>query len=157
MTARFGADPIRTTGHALAFYERSLSVYALHGNQKVITIIITLIEAVQKGRKAMDNRGAGRGDERYRYVVVAMLALAYMLNFVDRQLLSILVEPIKAELALSDTQMGMLTGLMFALFYTLFGIPVAMIADRKNRVRLVAIACATWSVFTALSGLARGY
>lgn len=157
MTARFGADPIRATGHALAFYERSLSVYALHGNQKVITIIITLIEAVQKGRKAMDNRGAGRGDERYRYVVVAMLALAYMLNFVDRQLLSILVEPIKAELALSDTQMGMLTGLMFALFYTLFGIPVAMIADRKNRVRLVAIACATWSVFTALSGLARGF
>jgi MFS family permease len=105
----------------------------------------------------MNGDDANKDDGLYRYVVVAMLALAYMLNFVDRQLLSILVEPIKAELALSDTQMGLLTGLMFALFYTLFGIPVAMIADRKNRIRLVAIACATWSLFTALSGFARGF
>lgn len=96
-------------------------------------------------------------ESRYRYVVVAALAFTYMLNFVDRQLLSILVEPVKQELGLSDTQMGMLTGLMFALFYTVFGIPVAMIADRGNRTRLVAAACGIWSVFTALSGFATGF
>lgn len=93
----------------------------------------------------------------YRYVVVAALAFTYMLNFIDRQLLSILVEPVKQDLNLSDTQMGMLTGLMFALFYTFFGIPVAMIADRGNRTRLVAAACGLWSVFTALSGFATGF
>lgn len=100
---------------------------------------------------------SGADQSRYRYVVVAALAFTYMLNFVDRQLLSILVEPVKAELGLSDTQMGMLTGLMFALFYTFFGIPVAMIADRGNRTRLVAAACGIWSFFTALSGLASGF
>jgi len=75
----------------------------------------------------------------------------------DRQLLSILVEPIKHDLGLSDTQIGMLTGLMFALFYTFFGIPVAMIADRGNRTKLIAAACGIWSLFTALSGLAGGF
>lgn len=93
----------------------------------------------------------------YPYIVVAALAFTYMLNFVDRQLLSILVEPIKADLGLNDTQIGMLTGLMFALFYTFFGIPVALIADRGHRVRLIAISCAIWSLFTALSGFAKGF
>lgn len=94
---------------------------------------------------------------RYRYLVVAVLAFTYMLNFVDRQLLSILVEPVKQDLGLSDTQMGMLTGLMFALFYTFFGIPVAAIADRGNRTKLIAVACGVWSVFTALSGAATNF
>ena len=94
---------------------------------------------------------------RYRYVVIGTLAFAYMLNFIDRQLLSVLVEPIKHDLGLSDTQIGLLTGLMFALFYSLFGIPVAMIADKGNRTRLIAIACGIWSFFTALSGMATGF
>lgn len=93
----------------------------------------------------------------YPYLVVFVLAVAYMLNFVDRQLLSILVEPIKGDLGLSDTQIGLLTGLMFALFYTFFGIPVALVADRSHRVRLIALSCAVWSLFTALSGLAKGF
>ncbi len=93
----------------------------------------------------------------YPYLVVFVLAVAYMLNFVDRQLLSILVEPIKADLGLNDTQIGLLTGLMFALFYTFFGIPVALIADRSHRVRLIALSCAVWSLFTALSGFAKGF
>lgn len=80
-----------------------------------------------------------------------------MLNFVDRQLLAILAEPIRHELGLSDTQLGMLTGLTFALFYTLFGIPVAMVADRGNRIRLIAAACGIWSLFTILSGSARSF
>lgn len=93
----------------------------------------------------------------YRYVVVAVLAITYMLNFVDRQLLSILAEPVKLDLALSDTQLGMLTGLTFALFYTVFGIPIAALADRWNRVRIIAIACGIWSLFTAASGMASSF
>jgi MFS family permease len=98
-----------------------------------------------------------RRSPRYRYVVVGSLWLVYTLNFVDRQILAILAEPIGRDLNLSDTQLGMLTGLMFALFYTLFGIPVAMLADRKNRIRLIAASCALWSFFTILSGGARSF
>ncbi|WBX85208.1 spinster family MFS transporter [Sphingosinicella microcystinivorans] len=94
---------------------------------------------------------------RYRYFVVAMLSLVYMLNFLDRQLLSILAEPIRGELMLTDTQLGLLTGFMFALFYTAFGVPVAWMADRVNRVRVVAAACALWSLFSAACGLAQNF
>lgn len=93
----------------------------------------------------------------YRYLVAFALASTYMLNFIDRQLLAILAEPIRHELGLSDTQLGMLTGLTFALFYTFFGIPVAMVADRRNRIRLIAVACGVWSLFTMLSGAARSF
>lgn len=94
---------------------------------------------------------------RYPYVVAAMLAVVYMFNFLDRQLLSVLAEPVKHDLDLSDTQLGLLTGFMFALFYTAFGIPIAVIADRWNRVKLVAIACGLWSLFSAASGLATNF
>jgi MFS family permease len=90
----------------------------------------------------------------YRYVVVALLAVAYMFNFLDRQLLTILAESVKEDLALSDTQLGLLTGLTFALFYTVFGIPIAAYADRANRVRVIAASVGVWSLFTAGSGLA---
>jgi predicted MFS family arabinose efflux permease len=93
----------------------------------------------------------------YRYRVAMSLCVVYTFNFLDRQFLSILAEPVKHELLLSDTQLGMLTGLMFALFYTLFGIPVSSLADRYNRVRIVAIACGLWSAFTAACGLATGF
>lgn len=106
-----------------------------------------------------DNPPASRtpGAGGYRYVVVVVLSLTYMLNFIDRQLLSVLAEPVKLELGLSDTQLGMLTGLTFALFYTVFGIPLAALADRWNRVRIIAIACGVWSVFTAASGMASNF
>lgn len=87
-----------------------------------------------------------------RSVALAMLFLVGTINFVDRQLLSVLVEPIRAEIALSDTQFGLLTGLAFALFYAAMGVPVAIIADRWNRIRLIAVACVVWSGFTALTG-----
>jgi len=93
----------------------------------------------------------------YRYVVAISLAVVYTCNFLDRQFLSILAEPVKRALSLTDTQLGMLTGLMFALFYTLFGIPVSALADRYNRVRIVAIACGLWSAFTGACGLATGF
>ena len=99
-----------------------------------------------------ENSGYG-----YGYVVAVALAVVYMFNFLDRQLVSVLAEPLKRELALSDTQLGLLTGFVFAVFYTVFGIPVAMVADRWNRVRLVAIACGLWSLFSAASGLATNF
>lgn len=93
----------------------------------------------------------------YPYVVLVLLGLIYMFNYLDRQILSVLAEPIKAELSLSDTQLGLLSGFMFAVFYTTFGIPVAWLADRSNRVRLVAAACAIWSVASALCGVAQNF
>lgn len=93
----------------------------------------------------------------HRTVALWMLFAIGTLNFVDRQLLSVLVEPIRAEMAFSDTQFGLLTGLSFALFYALMGVPFAMAADRWHRVRLIAAACAVWSVFTAACGLAGNF
>ena len=70
---------------------------------------------------------------RYRAVVLAMLVLVYTFNFIDRQIVGILAVPIKADLGLTDTQLGLMGGLAFALFYTALGIPIAMLADRRNR------------------------
>ncbi len=83
----------------------------------------------------------------------------YILNFLDRQIVTILAEPIKRELVLSDTQIGLMTGLAFALFYTVLGIPIARYADNPstNRVRLISIALAVWSAMTALCGLAQNF
>ncbi|OWK31002.1 spinster family MFS transporter [Sphingomonas dokdonensis] len=92
-----------------------------------------------------------------RAIALWMLFAIGTLNFVDRQLLSVLVEPIRAEMAFSDTQFGLLTGLSFALFYALMGVPFAMAADRWHRVRLIAAACAIWSVFTAACGFAQTF
>ncbi|MCR6644396.1 MAG: MFS transporter [Terricaulis sp.] len=93
----------------------------------------------------------------YPYVVVLILGLIYAFNYLDRQIVAILVEPIKADLNLTDTQIGLVSGFAFALFYTTFGIPVAWLADRTNRVRVVAIACFVWSLFTGLCGMAGNF
>lgn len=90
-------------------------------------------------------------------IALALLTLIGTINFMDRQLLSVLVEPIRAELHLSDTMFGLLTGLCFALFYAVLGVPAAMLADRTNRVRLVAGACMIWSAFSAACGLAGNF
>lgn len=100
---------------------------------------------------------AGTPGATQRTVALWMLFAVGTLNFVDRQLLSVLVEPIRAEMAFSDTQFGLLTGLSFALFYAAMGVPFAMAADRWHRVRLIAAACAIWSVFTAACGLAGNF
>ncbi len=93
----------------------------------------------------------------YGWVVVATLCVVYSFNYLDRQFLSVLAEPVKHALHLTDTQLGLLTGLMFALFYTAFGIPVAALADRSHRTRIIAGACALWSLFTAACGLAGNF
>ncbi len=86
-----------------------------------------------------------------------ILTLVYAFNFVDRQILVILQEPIKVEMALSDAQLGLLSGFSFALVYITAGIPIAYWADRSNRRNIIAAALTVWSGMTALSGLAQNY
>lgn len=90
-------------------------------------------------------------------VVLAMLLVVYIFNFVDRQILAILAVPIKQDLSLSDTQLGLLGGIAFALLYSTLGVPLAALADRTGRSRVIAISLALWSLFTALCGLAQGF
>ena len=90
-------------------------------------------------------------------VVLGLLLAVYVLSFVDRQLVSLLAEQIKADLGVSDLQLGLLTGFWFALVYTTFGIPIATLADRFNRVAIVATACLAWSAFTAACGMSATY
>ena len=94
---------------------------------------------------------------KYKRFVLVMLTLVYAFNFIDRQLLVILQEPIKAEMGLSDAQLGLLSGFTFALVYVLAGIPIAYWADRGNRRNIITAALAVWSGMTALSGLAANY
>lgn len=89
--------------------------------------------------------------------MLGLLVVVYVFNFVDRQILSILVEPIRQDLGVSDTAMGFLTGGAFAVFYTFAGIPIARFADRSVRRTVIAVGCALWSAMTAASGLARGF
>jgi predicted MFS family arabinose efflux permease len=93
----------------------------------------------------------------HRSVALWALTAVATLSFVDRQILAVLIEPIRADMRFSDTEFGMLTGLAFALFYALMGLPMAMIADRWHRVRLVALSCFIWSGFTAASGAAQNF
>ena len=89
--------------------------------------------------------------------VLALLLLAYVFNFLDRQMLGILAEPIKADLHLNDTQYGAIAGLAFALLYSALGIPLAYLADRTSRSAVIAGSLAVWSGFTALCGLTTGF
>jgi len=94
---------------------------------------------------------------RRRNWTLALLFAAGTLNIFDRQIVNILGQDIKVELGISDAQLGLLTGTAFGLFYALMGIPLGRIADRVDRIRLVAVSLALWSGFTALCGLAGGF
>jgi len=94
---------------------------------------------------------------RYRFAILAMLLLVYTFNFVDRQILGILAGPIKAELALSDTRLGLLGGLAFAILYSTMAVPLALLADRTSRSWVITGSLAVWSGFTALCGAATGF
>ena len=91
-----------------------------------------------------------------RYALAVLLGV-YVFNFIDRQILSILIESIKEEIPLTDTQLGFLGGIAFALFYTFAGIPIARWADRGSRVNIVAISVVIWSLMTAFTGSAKGF
>ena len=94
---------------------------------------------------------------RYRAWVLFILWVTYILNFVDRQLVTILLEPIKLEFGASDTAMGFMTGFAFALFYASLGVPVARLADRWSRRNVIAISVGLWSAMTALCGMAGSF
>lgn len=89
--------------------------------------------------------------------VLVILCFVYVINFLDRQLLSILAKPIQDDLGVTDGQLGLISGLYFALFYCVLAIPIGWLADRTNRVRLLSIACALWSAATMACGVASNY
>ena len=93
----------------------------------------------------------------YRYYVLALLTLTLMFSVADRLVLSILLQDIKRDFALSDSQLGLLAGFAFTLFYVIAGFPMARLADRANRKSIVAAALGFWSLMTALSGAAVGF
>ena len=93
----------------------------------------------------------------YRWYVLALLTLVYAFNFIDRQVLVILQEQIRADLSLMDWQLGLLSGFVFAIFYSVLGLPIAHISEKVGRKRVVATALAFWSLMTALSGAAQNY
>lgn len=91
------------------------------------------------------------------WLLVIALTVAYVFSFIDRYILGMLADPIKAEFGLSDTQMGLLLGPAFAIFYALIGLPLGWLADRKRRTFIVAAGIALWSLATAFTGIARSY
>jgi len=105
-------------------------------------------------RPMLPHKGTG---SRYRWYVIAILAAVYAFNTMDRNLLSILQEPIRKELGLNDAELGSLTGLAFAVFYASLAIPIARVADRTNRVIVVSVALGAWSLLTAACGFASGF
>ncbi len=95
--------------------------------------------------------------KNYRNFVLILLTIVYGFNFIDRQIMGILAPFIQKDLGLTNTELGLLIGLAFAVFYTFVAIPIAWLADRYNRVNILSIALATWSGFTALTGLANNF
>ena len=88
---------------------------------------------------------------------ILVLGAIYMFNFVDRTIIAVVGQAIKTELSLSDLQLGLMGGLAFSLFYAGLGIPLARLAERRNRVRLIAIVTTLWSAMTMLSGAAGSF
>ena len=94
---------------------------------------------------------------RVAWYSVSVLMIAYTFSFIDRYVIALLIQPIKLDLALSDVQISLLSGLAFAIFYTTFGIPIGRLADRYNRRRIISIGILIWSLMTVACGLARGF
>jgi len=93
----------------------------------------------------------------YKTVVLTLLVTAYTFNFIDRTIISTIGQAIKVDLKITDTQLGLLGGLYFALLYTFLGIPIARFAERFNRVNIISAAIVIWSGFTALCGTATSF
>ncbi|WP_407352632.1 spinster family MFS transporter [Luteimonas sp. R10] len=108
------------------------------------------------GLASVERARVVRPDAR-AWAVLAILCFVYVLNFLDRQLLSILAKPIQDDLGVSDGQLGLIGGLYFAMFYCILAIPVGWLADRTNRVKVLAFSCALWSAATAACGMASNY
>jgi MFS family permease len=125
---------------------------------------MSLASPAEPGSSSLDSPAVGTTDARrasttgsYPWYVLGVLFLVYVINFIDRQIPSILAQDIKASLGVSDAQLGFLYGTAFAIFYSLFGIPLGRLADTWYRGRLIAAGLAVWSAMTALSGLAGSF
>ena len=81
----------------------------------------------------------------------------YVFSFIDRQIIALLVDPIKRDMNVTDTQIGLLQGISFALFYCFLGVPIGMLADRSNRKKIIAVGVVVWSVMASLCGLAKNF
>lgn len=106
-----------------------------------------------------DSRGVASAPASmvYAWTVVAILMVAYVISFIDRQILNLLVGPIRRDLGISDTQMSLLMGFSFAIFYSILGMPLGRVADSRSRRGLIAVGIVVWSLMTALCGSARSY
>ena len=93
----------------------------------------------------------------YAWYVVVILFIAFTVSYIDRQVISLLVEPIKADLGISDTQIGLLQGFAFTVFYTFAGIPLGRLADKKNRKYIIMVGMTLWSIMTAMCGLSKTF
>ena len=93
----------------------------------------------------------------HRHILLLVLTLFYIETFVGRQIMAVMIEPIKAEFGASDAQMGLLTGLAFAIVFALTGLSAGRLADKVNRVKLLAVSALCWCIFTAISGMATGF
>lgn len=107
--------------------------------------------------KSSGTEGATGRPGLYKWVVLFILTWIYAQNYLDRQLVAVLSEPIRKEMHLSDTQLGLITGSIFAMFYVTAAVPISLLADRGSRVKVVGIACALWSAFTAIFGLGQNF
>jgi MFS family permease len=94
---------------------------------------------------------------KYAWYVVCVLTLAYVFSFLDRQILALLIEPIRKDMDISDTQISLLLGLAFSIFYTLLGVPIGRLADRKSRRGIIAVGITIWCIMTAACGLAKTF
>jgi MFS family permease len=114
-------------------------------------------DAAPDSRSPLPNSSTHPPSPGYARYTLAVLVLVYVLNFLDRNIISILAEDIKADLSISDAQLGFLQGTAFAVFYAIFGIPLGRLADVWNRRSLIAAGLAFWSLMTALSGFSRTF
>ena len=105
----------------------------------------------------VDHSQQSEVNSRYARYVLFVLIVVYIFNFIDRQIISILAEEIKADLGIGDAEIGFLYGTAFAIFYAVFGIPLGKLADVWNRKSLIAIGLSFWSLMTAASGFAKSY
>ncbi|MDZ4373705.1 MAG: MFS transporter [Phenylobacterium sp.] len=114
-------------------------------------------DAPPTAKPAIPTEGATPFSKGYTRYAMWLLLGIYIINFLDRQVINILAEPIKEELQLADWQLGLMSGLAFAIFYTVLGIPIARLAERKNRPIIIGSAVAVWSGFTALCATATNF
>src|ERR1700748_1856197 len=105
----------------------------------------------------MNSQPATDATSSYRWYVVVVLTLVYTVSFIDRQILALMIAPIRKDLLISDTQVSLLIGLAFALFYTFLGIPIGRLAGPRRRRGIIAVGIVVWCLATAACGVAHDY